>query len=119
VRESEVAAESLGLSPYWVRTVAFTVGAAFAGVGGALYAFLAGFVSPDSFTAQASILFLLVILFGGLGRVLGPVVGAAPAVWCGRHRCRAERPRSPGSSPRSSATASTLRLPDPRGVCGD
>jgi branched-chain amino acid transport system ATP-binding protein len=76
VRESETAAESLGLNPYFLRTVAFTLGAAFAAAGGCLYAFLSGFVSPDSFTAQASILFLLVILFGGLGRVLGPVVGA-------------------------------------------
>ena len=76
VRESEIAAESLGLNAYWIRTVAFTLGAAFAGAGGCLYAFLAGFVSPDSFTMQASILFLLVILFGGLGHVLGPVVGS-------------------------------------------
>jgi ABC-type branched-subunit amino acid transport system ATPase component/ABC-type branched-subunit amino acid transport system permease subunit len=76
VRESEVAAESLGLNAYWVRTVAFTLGAAFAGAGGCLYAFLAGFVSPDSFTMQTSILFLLAILFGGLGHVLGPVVGS-------------------------------------------
>ena len=76
VRESEIAAESLGVNPYVLRTVAFTLAAAFAGVGGCLYAFLAGFVSPDSFTTQASILFLLVILFGGLGRVAGPVVGA-------------------------------------------
>ena len=76
VRESDIASESLGLNPYFLRTAAFTLGAAFAGVGGCLYAFLSGFVSPDSFTMQASILFLLVILFGGLGRVLGPVVGA-------------------------------------------
>jgi ABC-type branched-subunit amino acid transport system ATPase component/ABC-type branched-subunit amino acid transport system permease subunit len=76
VRESEIAAESLGLNPYFLRTAAFTLGAAFAGAGGCLYAFLSGFVSPDSFTMQASILFLLVILFGGLGRVMGPVVGA-------------------------------------------
>ena len=76
VRESEIAAESLGLNPYFLRTAAFTLSAAFAGAGGCLYAFLSGFVSPDSFTMQASILFLLVILFGGLGRVMGPVVGA-------------------------------------------
>ena len=76
VRESEVASESLGLSPYVLRTAAFTLGAAFAGAGGCFYAFLSGFVSPDSFTMQASILFLLVILLGGLGRVMGPVVGA-------------------------------------------
>jgi len=76
VRESEIASESLGLNPYVLRTAAFTLGAGFAGAGGCLYAFLSGFVSPDSFTMQASILFLLVILFGGLGRVMGPVVGA-------------------------------------------
>jgi ABC-type branched-subunit amino acid transport system ATPase component/ABC-type branched-subunit amino acid transport system permease subunit len=76
VRESEVAAESLGLNPWFVRTAAFTLSAAFAAGGGCLYAFLAGFVSPDSFTLQSSIVFLLVVLFGGLGRVTGPVVGA-------------------------------------------
>ena len=76
VRDSEIAAESLGLDAYVVRTAAFTVSAAFAGAAGCLYAALAGFVSPDSFTMQTSILFLLVVLFGGLGRVLGPVVGA-------------------------------------------
>ncbi len=76
VRESEIAAESVGLNPYLVRTIAFTLSAAFAGAAGCLYAFLAGFVSPDSFTLQTSILFLLVVLFGGLGRVAGPVVGA-------------------------------------------
>src|SRR4030095_3993199 len=68
--------ESLGLNPYWVRTVAFTLGAAFAGAGGTLYASLAGFVSPDSFTMQTSLLFLPAVLFGGLGHVIGPVVGA-------------------------------------------
>jgi len=76
VRDSEIAAEAVGLNPYWVRTVAFTLSAAFAGAGGCLYAHLAGFVSPDSFTMQTSILFLLIVLFGGLGRVTGPLVGS-------------------------------------------
>ena len=76
VRDSEIAAESVGLSAYHVRTVAFTLSAALAGAGGCLYAHLAGFVSPDSFTLQTSILFLLITLFGGLGHVLGPVVGS-------------------------------------------
>ena len=62
VRDSEIAAEAVGLNPYWVRTVAFTLSAAFAGAGGCLYAHLAGFVSPDSFTMQTSILFLLIVL---------------------------------------------------------
>ncbi len=75
VRESEVAAESLGLNPHFLRTAAFALSAAFAGAGGCLYASLTGFVSPDSFTFQQSILFLLIVLFGGLGRVAGPLIG--------------------------------------------
>jgi branched-chain amino acid transport system ATP-binding protein len=76
VRGSEVAAESLGLSAYYVRIMAFTVSAGFAGAGGALFAFLNGYISPDSFTLQTSILFLLALLFGGAGYVAGPVVGS-------------------------------------------
>jgi branched-chain amino acid transport system ATP-binding protein/branched-chain amino acid transport system permease protein len=76
VKSSEVAAESLGLSAYYVRIAAFTVSAAFAGAAGALFTFLNGYISPDSFTLQTSILFLLALLFGGLGRVAGPVAGS-------------------------------------------
>src|SRR5262249_57436051 len=81
VKSSEVAAESLGLSAYYVRIAAFTVSAAFAGVAGALFTFLNGYISPDSFTLQTSILFLLALLFGGLGRIAGPVAGSiAPSI---------------------------------------
>jgi branched-chain amino acid transport system permease protein len=76
VKGSDVAAESLGLSAYYVRIMAFTVSAGFAGAAGGLFAFLNGYVSPDSFTLQTSILFLLALLFGGEGRVAGPVVGS-------------------------------------------
>jgi len=76
VKSSEVAAESLGLSAYYVRIAAFTVSAAFAGVAGALFTFLNGYISPDSFTLHTSILFLLALLFGGLGRIAGPVAGS-------------------------------------------
>ncbi len=76
VKSSEVAAESLGLSAYYVRIAAFTVSAAFAGVAGALFTFLNGYISPDSFTLQTSILFLLALIFGGLGRIAGPVAGS-------------------------------------------
>ena len=80
VKGSELAAESLGLSTYRVRTVAFTLSASFAGAGGALFAFLNGYLSPDSFTLQSSILFLLIVLFGGLGTLAGPLVGAVALV---------------------------------------
>jgi branched-chain amino acid transport system ATP-binding protein len=80
VKGSELAAESLGLSAYRVRTVAFTLSAGFAGAGGALFALLNGYLSPDSFTLQSSILFLLIVLFGGLGTLAGPLVGAVALV---------------------------------------
>jgi branched-chain amino acid transport system ATP-binding protein/branched-chain amino acid transport system permease protein len=76
VKGSEVAAESLGLSAYYFRIVAFTLSAAFAGAAGALFAFLNGYISPDSFTLQTSILFLLALLFGGMGSAAGPMVGS-------------------------------------------
>jgi ABC-type branched-subunit amino acid transport system ATPase component/ABC-type branched-subunit amino acid transport system permease subunit len=76
VRASEVAAESLGLSAYFIRIVAFTISAAFAGAAGALFAFLNGYISPDSFGLQASILYLLALLFGGMGTVAGPLTGS-------------------------------------------
>jgi ABC-type branched-subunit amino acid transport system ATPase component/ABC-type branched-subunit amino acid transport system permease subunit len=76
VKGSDVAAESLGLSAYYVRIMAFTVSAGFAGAAGGLFTLLNGYVSPDSFTLQTSILFLLALLFGGEGRVAGPVAGS-------------------------------------------
>jgi len=75
VKSSEVAAEALGISAYLARTTAFTISAALAGLAGGLFAILNGYISPDSFTLQTSIVFLLALLFGGLGSVAGPLVG--------------------------------------------
>src|SRR5690606_21862668 len=49
VKDSEVASESLGISPTFVKTMAFTVSAALAGLAGGLFAPLSTFVTPDSF----------------------------------------------------------------------
>lgn len=76
IEESEVAARSLGLSPYVSKIRPFAVSASFAGVAGGLYVPLIGFIAPDSFTVSLAILFLLMVLLGGTGTVLGPVVGA-------------------------------------------
>ena len=80
VRDSELAARSLGLDPVMVRTAAFTVSAAITGVAGAIFASLTQFISPESFPFLQSILFLLVAIIGGIGTVLGPVVGALVVV---------------------------------------
>ncbi|MCZ2497797.1 ATP-binding cassette domain-containing protein [Xylophilus sp. Kf1] len=76
VRDSETACESLGLSPLVVKTVAFACSAACAGAAGALFAPLSGFIAPNSFGFMQSILFVLVVLIGGRGTVVGPLAGA-------------------------------------------
>jgi ABC-type branched-subunit amino acid transport system ATPase component/ABC-type branched-subunit amino acid transport system permease subunit len=80
VRASEVASQCLGLNPVAVRIVAFALSALAAGLAGAFFAPLAGFVSPSGFTFAQSILYLLAVIVGGAGTTLGPLVGAAMVV---------------------------------------
>jgi len=80
VRDSEVASQSLGLNPVTVRTMAFTLSAVLAGMAGAVFAAMTNFISPESFPFLRSILFLLVVIIGGTGTVLGPVAGALVVV---------------------------------------
>ncbi|MGB7123224.1 MAG: ATP-binding cassette domain-containing protein, partial [Bradyrhizobium sp.] len=66
--------------PVPVRTAAFVLAAAAAGVAGGLQAALTGFIAPSSFPFSQSILFLLVVVVGGAGRTLGPLIGSAVVV---------------------------------------
>ncbi|MCZ7564250.1 MAG: branched-chain amino acid ABC transporter ATP-binding protein/permease [Burkholderiales bacterium] len=75
-RDAEVASQAIGLNLVAVRTVAFTLSAFLAGLAGALFASLNQFISPESFPFFQSITFLLVVLVGGAGTVLSPVVGS-------------------------------------------
>jgi branched-chain amino acid transport system ATP-binding protein len=80
LRDSEVASQSIGLDPVLIRTTAFALSAAAAGLAGGLYASISNFISPESFPFFQSILFLLVVMIGGAERVSGPVVGAVIVV---------------------------------------
>ncbi|MGE5791865.1 MAG: ATP-binding cassette domain-containing protein [Bacteroidota bacterium] len=80
VKDSEVAAESVGLNPVAVKTAAFAVSAGCAGLAGGMFASLSGFVTPSTFAFSQSILFVLVVIIGGAGTVTGPLVGAAVVV---------------------------------------
>ena len=80
VKDSEVAAESVGLNPVAIKGLAFALSAACAGLAGALFAPLSGFVTPSTFAFLQSILFVLVVIVGGAGTVSGPLVGAAIVV---------------------------------------
>jgi branched-chain amino acid transport system ATP-binding protein len=80
VRDAETAAESIGLNPVAIKTAAFTISAVCAGVAGALFAPLSGFVTPSTFAFSQSILFVLAVIIGGAGSIAGPLAGAAIVV---------------------------------------
>ena len=76
VRDSEIAAASMAVNPLTVRTVAFTISAVLAGIAGSFFASATTFVAPSSFPFFQSILFVLVVIVGGVERTYGPVIGA-------------------------------------------
>lgn len=76
LREDEIACRSLGLNPALIKLSAFTLGALFAGVGGALFAARQGLVNPDSFTFAESALVLAIVVLGGMGSQAGVILAA-------------------------------------------
>jgi branched-chain amino acid transport system permease protein len=80
IRENEMRAEALGVSLRNYKLMAFAIGAAYAGVAGALFAPLLGYIDPSAFYIERSIQFLLIVVIGGLGRFEGPIIGAIVVV---------------------------------------
>ncbi|MET4799174.1 branched-chain amino acid ABC transporter ATP-binding protein/permease [Bradyrhizobium sp. LB11.1] len=76
VRDVEPAALAVGASPQRTKLTAFVISAALAGVAGAFFAVQKTVVTPDDFTADFSIFFLLTVVLGGLGTLWGPIIGA-------------------------------------------
>lgn len=76
LREDEIACRSLGLNPMHIKLSAFTLGAMFAGFGGAFFAARQGIVNPESFTFIESALILAIVVLGGMGSQLGVIVAA-------------------------------------------
>ena len=66
----------MGINTAYYKSMTFGVSAMFAGVGGALSALTAQFVSPDSFTFFLSITLLVGIVVGGIGTISGALFGA-------------------------------------------
>ncbi|WP_299614154.1 branched-chain amino acid ABC transporter permease [uncultured Tateyamaria sp.] len=75
-RQNAARVETVGLSPFRLRLVAFVISGAVTGLAGALFADLNRFVSPSMFSWQMSGEFIVFIVLGGIGRLFGPVVGA-------------------------------------------
>ena len=76
IRDSEISAQSMGIHLARYKTLSFSLSAALAGIGGALYAHKLQFISPDQFSILQSIDLLLMIVIGGLGSVHGAFLGA-------------------------------------------
>ncbi|MCP4666358.1 MAG: branched-chain amino acid ABC transporter permease [Deltaproteobacteria bacterium] len=81
IRDSDIAAETMGVNLTFYKTLAFAISAFYAGIAGGLFAFLLGFVSPSTFNFILSIYFLAFVIVGGLGSILGSVMGGVVMTW--------------------------------------
>ena len=76
MRDDELAAKAIGINTRNMKLLAFSLGATFGGVAGALFGAFQGFVSPESFSLMESIAVLTMVVFGGMGNIAGAIVGA-------------------------------------------
>jgi ABC-type branched-subunit amino acid transport system permease subunit len=77
VRIDEVAASTFGLNVPYLKIMAFVIGNAFAGVAGAVFAMMTGFVSPNDFDFSTSLVLLAIVVLGGIGNPWGILPAAA------------------------------------------
>ena len=75
IREDEIAAKAMGINTRNMKLLAFSMGASFGGVAGAMFASFQGFVSPESFSLTESIAVLAMVVLGGMGHIPGVVLG--------------------------------------------
>ena len=75
IREDEIAAKACGINTRNIKLLAFTMGASFGGVSGALFAGFQGFVSPESFNLMESVMVLCMVVLGGMGHIPGVILG--------------------------------------------
>jgi branched-chain amino acid transport system permease protein len=76
LREDDVSAAAMGLDVRVLKLSAFAISGGLAGVAGSLQAHLIGYISPDMFQLDTSILVLTMVVVGGLGSLPGAIVGA-------------------------------------------
>lgn len=75
-REDPLLAASIGVKPRKYRMLAFMISTAMAGAAGSLYAHYALFISPDSFHLGESVYIATMVIIGGRGTIVGPLIGA-------------------------------------------
>ena len=77
IRDDETAASALGKNVALLKTLAVAVSSALAAVAGSLFAFYLSFINVESFVLDVSVQVIAMVIIGGTGTLLGPVVGAA------------------------------------------
>ena len=76
VRENRYVAQSIGVSPFSTAMQAFILSAVLAGLGGGFYAHYISYVGPEVFQFAFMVSMIIMVLMGGKGTLLGPLVGA-------------------------------------------
>ena len=76
IREDEIAAKAMGINTRNMKLLAFGMGASFGGVSGVMFASFQGFISPESFSLQESIMIVAMVVLGGIGHIPGVIMGA-------------------------------------------
>ena len=76
LREDDIAAKAMGINVRNIKLLAFSLGATFGGVAGAMFAAFQGFISPESFSFMESIVILTMVVLGGMGHIPGVILGA-------------------------------------------
>ena len=76
VRHDEDAAEAMGINRVRVKLAAYVVGAIYGSIGGAFFAVNFGAISPESFSFKQSVLILMAVILGGMGKIPGVILGA-------------------------------------------
>lgn len=75
IRDNDIAAEIMGVNLFFYKTLAFAIGAMYAGVAGGLWAYYLRFVGADQFTLYFSVWYMGMLIVGGLGSILGAIMG--------------------------------------------
>ncbi|RFU66032.1 branched-chain amino acid ABC transporter permease [Peribacillus glennii] len=76
IRDSEVAAQAIGINISFYKTTMFVISSFFTGIAGGIYGYWVGFVSPNDFIITNSFLVLAMIVVGGLASIPGSIIGA-------------------------------------------
>jgi branched-chain amino acid transport system permease protein len=76
IRDDEIAARTMGINSFQYRVLSFTLGAFFAGVGGALMAALISTIDPKMFNFMLTFNVLMIVVAGGLGSITGSIIGS-------------------------------------------